>query len=90
MNANRLAFKASHPDFIKHFEDKGLTDQEINFICLYAIGLNGKEIGVYLKSSRQYIKSSDIRRKLNLGEHDMNLGRYFREIINYKEGEKIK
>lgn len=86
MDANRLAFKASHPKFIKYFEDKGLTDQEINYICLYAIGLKGKEIGAYLNSSRHYIMSSKIRKKLNLGEHEMNLGLYVREILKPQKG----
>ncbi len=33
MNTTRLAFKASHPLFIKYFEDHGLTEAEINYVC---------------------------------------------------------
>ena len=49
MDSNRLAFQASHPAFIKYFEDHGLTESEINYVCLYAIGLRGKDVGSYMK-----------------------------------------
>ena len=39
----RLAFKASHPMFIRNLEEHGLTEYDINYLCLYAIGLKGKD-----------------------------------------------
>ena len=41
-NSTRLAFKATHPKFMEYLEDHGLTDTEINYVCLYAIGLRVK------------------------------------------------
>lgn len=48
MNSNRLAFQMSYPRFIRYFEEHGLTIDEINYVCLYAIGLRGKEVGNYM------------------------------------------
>lgn len=81
MNSNRLAFKASHPHFIQYFYDHGLTDDEINYVCLYAIGLNGKEVGNYMKKPSHVNMSSAIRRKLGLDKHETNLGIYVRNIL---------
>ena len=44
MNSTRLAFRASHPAFMKYLEDHGLTESELNYVCLYAIGLRGKKL----------------------------------------------
>jgi hypothetical protein len=81
MDSTRLAFKASHPKFIKYFEDHNLTDEEINFICLFALGLRGKEVGEYIKNKRHYNLSSAIRKKLGIDEHDTNLGIYVRKLL---------
>ena len=66
MNTTRLAFKASHPKFIKYLEQHGLTESEINYVCLYAIGLRGKEVGEYMQLKRHYHISSDVRKKLGI------------------------
>lgn len=81
MNSNRLAFQASHPGFIRYFEDHGLTEYEINYACLYAIGLRGKEVGAYINLRRHYMISSDVRRKLGIDEHATNLGIYIRKLL---------
>lgn len=73
MNTTRLAFKASHPRFIEYLEDHGLTESEINYVCLYAIGLRGKEAGKYMQLKRHYNISSEIRSKLGLSEHNTNI-----------------
>lgn len=78
MDSTRLAYMESHPEFIKYWESKGFTVDEINVICLYAIGFKGKEIGDYINTKKHYIISSSIRKKLNLNEHDMNLGRFIK------------
>ncbi len=82
MSSTRLAFAGSHPKFIKHLEDRGLTEWEINYCCLYALGLKGKEIGEYIQLKSHFNNSSDIRKKLGLGEHDINLGTYIRRLLN--------
>lgn len=81
MNSNRLAFKVSHPMFIKYLEDHDLTEYEINYLCLYAIGLKGKEVGNYMELRRHYNISSEIRRKLGIDEHETNIGIYVRKLL---------
>lgn len=81
MNTTRLAFKASHPRFIEYLEQHGLTESEINYICLYAIGLRGKEAGEYMQLKRHYHISSDIRKKLGIDEHQTNIGIYIRKLM---------
>ncbi len=81
MNSNRLAFQASHPRFIQYFEDHGLTVGEINYVCLYAIGLKGKEVGIYMKKRSHVNISSGIRKKLGIDKHDTNIGIYVRKLL---------
>ena len=81
MDSTRLSFAASHPQFIKHLEEHGLTEWEINYCCLYALGLKGKEVGTYIKMRSHYNVSSDIREKLGINEHDTNLGIYLRKLL---------
>ena len=81
MNTTRLAFKASHPKFIEYLEQHGLTESEINYVCLYAIGLRGKEVGEYMQLKRHYHISSDVRKKLDIDEHQTNIGIYVRKLM---------
>lgn len=81
MESTRLSFVASHPQFIRHLESHGLTKWEINYCCLYALGLKGKEVGIYIKMRSHYNVSSDIREKLGINEHDTNLGIYLRKLL---------
>lgn len=81
MDSTRLAFMASHPAFMKYLEKHGLDESELNYVCLYAIGLRGKEIGEYIRFKRHYHMSSDIRKKLGLHEDDTNLGIYIRNLM---------
>lgn len=81
LNSNRLSFTSSHPQFIHYLEERGLNEWEINYCCLYTLGLNGKEIGTYIKLRSHYNQSSIIREKLGIGEHDTNLGIYLRQLM---------
>ncbi|MDE5585855.1 MAG: hypothetical protein K2I92_05875 [Muribaculaceae bacterium] len=81
MDSNRLALQASHPAFIKYFEDHGLTTAEINYVCLYAIGLRGKDVGAYMKMRSHVNISSAIRRKLGIDRHETNIGIYVRKLL---------
>ena len=81
MDSTRLAFKASHPRFMGYLEEHGLTEAEQNYLCLYAIGLRGKEIGEYIQLKRHYHISSDIRKKLGIDEHETNIGIYIRKLM---------
>ena len=82
ISSTRLAFAGSHPEFIKHLEERGLNEWEINYCCLYALGLKGKEVGEYIQLKSHFNNSSDIRKKLGLGEHDINLGTYIRNLLH--------
>ncbi len=81
MNSNRLAFQASHPKFIKYFEDHNLTVSEINYVCLYALGLRGVEVGKYMKKRSHVNISSAIRKKLGIDKHETNIGIYVRRLL---------
>ncbi|MCH5242694.1 MAG: hypothetical protein J1F67_09790 [Muribaculaceae bacterium] len=81
MNSNRLAFQVSHPHFIKFFEDHGLSNSEINYVCLYALGLRGKEVGNYMKKPSHVNISSGIRKKLGIDQHETNIGIYVRRLL---------
>ena len=81
MDSTRLAFTASHPNFMEYLEQRGLTADEINYLCLYAIGLRGKEVGEYIQMKRHYITSHEIRKKLGIDEHETNIGLYIRRLM---------
>ncbi len=81
LQSTRLAFQASHPTFIKHLEDHSLTIDEINFVCLHALGLSGKEIGHYLNIASHYNISSTIRRKLELNNETIYLSKYIQRLL---------
>ncbi len=72
---------ATHPEFMKYLESHGLTEREIDYVCLYAIGLRGKEIGNYLDLARHYNISTEVRRKLGLDSNDPNLGPFIRKMM---------
>lgn len=81
MASTRLAFAGSHPNFVKYLEEHGLTEKEIEYCCLYALGLKGKEVGTYLKMRSHYNLSSIIRAKLGLEESHTNLSIYIRKLM---------
>lgn len=81
MKNNRDCFQIIYPDVIRHLKDKDLSDEEINYMCLYALGLNGSEIGEFLKMPSYRNKTKEIRRKLGLGVHDTNLKTYVANLF---------
>ena len=81
MDSTRLAFAASHQKFMEYLEQHGLSTDEINYLCLYAIGLRGKEVGEYTQMKRHYIVSHEIRKKLGIDEHETNIGPYIRKLL---------
>lgn len=85
MTSTRLAFAGSHPKFIKYLEEHGLSEWEIGYCCLYALGLKGKEVGSYIRMRSHYNISSAIREKLGINEHDTNLGIYIRKLLKSSE-----
>ena len=85
MISTKHAFAGSHPEFIKYLEEHGLTEWEIGYCCLYALGLKGKEVGSYIRMRSHYNISSAIREKLGINEHDTNLGIYIRKLLKSSE-----
>lgn len=81
MLSTKLAFAGSHPKFIKYLKERGLTEWEINYCCLYALGLKGKEVGTYIRMRSHYNNSSEVREKLGINEHETNLGIYIRKLL---------
>ncbi len=82
ITSTRLAFAGSHPKFIKHLESCGLNEWEINYCCLYALGLKGHEIGDYIQSKSHFNQSLDIRKKLGLQELNIHLRTYILNLLN--------
>ena len=83
--STKIVFKENHPKFICILEQKGLTDWEIGYCCLFTLGLKGKEVGEFIQKKRHYIISSEIRKKLGLGEHDTNIGIWLRTLLSDTE-----
>lgn len=83
--STKVIFRESHPGFITALEKKGLTEWEIGYCCLYTLGLKGKDVGDFIRKKRHYIISSDIRKKLGLGEHDTNIGIWLRGLLAQTE-----
>ena len=81
LRSTKIVFEESHPKFIAYLQDKGLTDWEIGYCCLYTLGLKGKDIGQYIQKKRHYIISHEIRQKLGLDEHDTNISIYLRDLL---------
>ena len=81
LRSTKIVFEESHPKFIAYLQDKGLTDWEIGYCCLYTLGLMGKDIGEYIQKKRHYIISHEIRQKLGLDEHDTNISIYLRDLL---------
>ena len=81
ITSTRVTMEISHPTFFNYLHEKGLTDWEINYCCLYLIGLKGKDIGDYINLKRHYSYGSNIRQKLGLTENDTNLSLYLRKLL---------
>lgn len=81
LESTRKSFEAGHPRFMAYLRSCGLTDWEVNYCCLYLVGLNGKEIGEYINLKRHYTYGSVIRQKLGLSEHDRNLANHLKTLL---------
>lgn len=81
IESTRLTIEGNNPEFITTLKERGLTDEEIDICCLYAIGLKGKDIKAYTSQPRHYHQSADIRHKLGLTESDTNLSIFLRDML---------
>lgn len=81
IKSTRLTLEENYPHFFAYLKDKGLEEFEIDFCCLYAIGLKGKEVKAYTNLSRHYKDSSEVRHKLGLSESDTNLSNFLQKLL---------
>ena len=81
IKSTRLTLEENYPHFFAYLKDKGLEEFEIDFCCLYAIGLKGKEIKAYTNLTRHYKDSSEVRQKLGLSESDTNLSIFLQKLL---------
>ena len=86
IKSTRLSLEENYPHFFAFLKDKGLEEFEIDFCCLYAIGLKGKEIKAYTNLTRHYKDSSEVRQKLGLSESDTNLSNFLQKLIKSEGG----
>lgn len=86
IKSTRLTLEENYPHFFAYLKDKGLEEFEIDFCCLYAIGLKGKEIKAYTNLTRHYKDSSEVRQKLGLSESDTNLSNFLQKLIKSEGG----
>ncbi|MBR1705282.1 MAG: hypothetical protein IJ721_00640 [Bacteroidales bacterium] len=73
-------FGMYHPRFILTLEEKGLSELETGYCCLFALGFAGKEIPSKLHRNTFYNASSAIRKKVGLGPHDTNLSLWVQDL----------
>ena len=81
IKSTRLTLEENYPHFFAYLKEKGVEDYEIDFCCLYAIGMKGKEIKTYTNLSRHYKDSSEVRQKLGLVESDTNLSNFLQNLL---------
>ena len=81
IKSTRLTLEENYPHFFAYLKDKGLEEFEIDFCCLYAIGMKGKEVKAYTNLSRHYKDSSEVRQKLGLTESDTNLSNFLQKLL---------
>lgn len=77
----RKQIEALYPEFMTYISSFDFSNDEISYICLCAIGLQGKEVGGFLQIKGHYNISSSIRKKIGLGEHDTNLKLHIQKMM---------
>ena len=86
MSFVRTNILTTRPRFMDYLKNHELTEEEINYACLSAIGMKGSQIGERLKIKRLYEVSGEIRRKLGLDESESNLCNFLlRTFTNMNE-----
>lgn len=82
MRDSRMALTATHPKFVARLREFGLTDEELDYACLYAIGMSGKEVGAFMERSSHYNLSSTIRAKLGLEKSGPRIRGVILDLLN--------
>lgn len=74
-----------YPDFTSYLKGHGLTDKEIKYCCLLALGMRGKDIGNFIGVSRHYHYGADIRKKLGLSR-EVHLHTFIQTFLSGNNG----
>lgn len=84
LNSNRLIIAASYPGLMSYLEGQDLDETEINYCCLYALGMNGKDVASFLGKGGYYNIASGIRKKLGIDRKSTNLDIFVRKLMQEK------
>ncbi len=90
LSAMLASYSVTHPEFVGRLRSYGLTDQEIGYCCLYAAGLNGKDITFILNDGGHghYNTASALRSRFGLKDRSVNLSQWLKSLL--AETENVK
>lgn len=90
LSAMLASYSVTHPEFVHRLRSYGLTDQEIGYCCLYAAGLNGKDITFILNygGHGHYNTASALRSRFGLKDRSVNLSQWLKALL--AETENVK
>lgn len=90
LSAMLASYSVTHPEFVGRLRSYGITDQEIGYCCLYAAGLNGKDITFILNDGGHghYNMASALRSRFGLKDRSVNLSQWLKALL--AETESVK
>lgn len=90
LSALLASYSVTHPEFVRRLRTYGLTDMEAGYCCLYAAGLNGKDISFILNDGGHghYNTASALRSRFGLKDRRINLSQWLKSLL--AECEKVK
>ena len=90
LSAMLTSYSVTHPEFVGRLRSYGITDQEIGYCCLYAAGLNGKDITFILNDGGHghYNMASALRSRFGLKDRSVNLSQWLKALL--AETENVK
>lgn len=80
LNSTKLSFMIAHTRFIEYLKMAKLSDREIEYCCLFAVGFNGSQIASYMGYQNRhsfYNICLNIRKRLNIPE-DKNIDKFIK------------
>lgn len=77
----RSSFMVSYPSFMDYLKESGLSDKEMEYCCLYCIGLNGNETASFLKRPSYKNEVLKMRKKLKMVRGDTNIDIFLRRKL---------
>lgn len=77
----RSSFMVSYPKFMAYLKESGLSDKEMEYCCLYCIGLNGNETASFLKRPSYKNEVLQMRKKLKMVRGDTNIDIFLRRKL---------